>query len=48
MPAEGDDATLACVAVELELPEGQTPHACEERAFVCRAEQLRPVEEAFG
>ena len=41
MPAEGDDAPLACVAVKLELTEGQFAHVRKERVLLGRADHFR-------
>jgi len=48
VPAEGDNAALPRVPMELEIPKGEFAHARQELAFVVRTNQLRPVPEAFG
>jgi hypothetical protein len=48
VPAEGDHAALARVAVELEVAEGQLVQERQERGLVGRADQLGLVSEALG
>ena len=48
VPAEGDHAAPARVAVELELPEGQPAHERQEPGLLFGADQLGTVAEAFG
>src|SRR4028118_2059988 len=48
LPAEGDHAALARVAVKLELTERQFAYVREERSLLIHADQFRLVAEACG
>jgi len=47
VPAEGNNAALSRVAVELEVPEWQLADSIEQRGFVGGRDQFWPVAEAF-